>query len=107
MSVAREGDLISYVHPITGNPYTQEIPSYICSSDVKVNNKKTCVNPFLFTVEDKITGSGTLTFSCTSIKSVIVNSKFISKVGDQVSVLHSSSTIPTTGNITTGSLDVI
>ena len=106
MGIARQGDLISYVHPIIGSPYTQEIPIGVCSLNVFVNGKPTVKTPFLFTVEDEITGSGTLTFTCAVTRNTKINEGSKALTGDIVTVTHSSGGSTVTGEIITGSLDV-
>ena len=106
MGMARQDDLISYIHPIIGSPQVQQIPVDVCSLNVFVNSRPAVKTPFIFTVEDEITGSGTLTFKCSIARNTKINEGSKALTGDIITVTHSTGGSSTTGQILTGSLDV-
>ena len=106
MGMARQDDLISYIHPIIGSPQVQQIPVDVCSLNVFVNSRPAVKTPFVFKVEDKVLGSGFLIFTCAVVRNTKVNEVSKALTGDIVTVTHSSGGSTVTGEIITGSLDV-
>ncbi len=104
---ARKGDLITYTHPNTGATLVVKIPTEICSNTVLINNKKACLTPYIFKIEDPVSPPFLLSFVSPVVRNVVNGVQSLAKVGDVCTVtsIATGSTAP--GTITSGSTNVI